>query len=278
MHPERHLRAGRPAASIALAVLLVAVAAAPAQPPPIDCQTELLGSSTSGQYFAVDLATGAASTVAPIIGKLATELEFDLATDTLWFEEVATFDRLVRIDSVTGAELGSVTHASGALNGLEFVGSTLYGTFIDSLGGVSPSDLVTVDTTTGALTTLGATGFGPISGLAWDEINGVMYGISAGSDPSQLLTLDLATGAATAVGATGLDRIGSIEFGPDGNLYGGLTASATSNGQFLVRINTATGAATPIGDSGVNISGLTACARRSLIFADGFESGDTSAW
>ncbi len=275
MQLERRPRACRSAA-LAAFIIVLAAAPAPAQPPAIDCQTRLLGSSTSGQYFAVDLATGAATTVALILGDLATELEFDLTTDTLWFEEVSVFDRLVIIDSITGAELGSITHADGALNGLEFVGGTLYGTFIDSLGGAS--DLVIVDTTTGSFTTLGATGFGPISGLAYHRNSGVMYGISAGGTPAQLLTLNLATGAATAVGPTGLEFIGSIEFGPDGNLYGGLTANATTNGQFLVRIDTATGATTPIGDSGFNISGLTACAPQSEIFTDGFESGDTSAW
>jgi hypothetical protein len=86
-----------------------------------------------------------------------------------------------------------------------------------------------------------------------------MYGITAGGAPANLVTIDLGTGTATVVGPTGLDRIGSIEFGPDGNLYGGVTASGSSLATYLVRIDKATGAATPIGETGFSITGLTSC-------------------
>jgi hypothetical protein len=127
---------------------------------------------------------------------------------------------------------------------------------------------VTVDTATGALTHIGATGFGPISGLAYDKGAGIMYGITAGGTPANLVRINLTTGAATVVGPTGLDRVGSIEFGPDGNLYGGVTAFGSSFPSYLVRINTATGAATPIGNTGYSITGLTACQAGAEIIFD----------
>ncbi len=248
----------RPVVLIALTAIVSAAPAALAQAPAIDCQTQLLGSSTGGDYFSVDLATGAGTPIATLPAGLATEIEFDLATDTLWAEEVNVLSDLHVIDSVTGASLSTVTHPPGALAGLEFVGDLLYGAFFPLPG--MPSDLVIVDTNTGALNTVGATGFNQISGLAYDARSGVMYGITAGGAPADLLTIDLASGAATVVGPTGLDFIGGIEFGPDGNLYGGLTAAATTDGQFLVRIDTASGSATPIGSTGFNVSGLAACA------------------
>ena len=101
----------------------------------------------------------------------------------------------------------------------------------------------------------GATGLGPVPGLAYDVSNGVMYGITGcSSGNSILITLDLATGAATVVGATGFEA-GSLEFGENGVLYGG---GSTADGGNLYRIDTATGAGTQIGPSGFpNLTGLT---------------------
>lgn len=241
-----------------LSLVLATSSVAIAQAPPVDCQTSLLGSGPLGEYFSVDIATGAGTSIGVMPAGLATELEYDLLTDTLWADEVNGLPNLHMIDPATGGSLGSVAHPAGGLTGMEFVGSTLYGTFIAGPG--FPSDLVTVDTGTGTLTTIGATGFGPVSGLAYDTASGIMYGITAGGAPASLITIDLGTGAGTTVGATGLDFVGSIEFGPDGNLYGGLTSNATTNGQFLVQIDTATAAVTPIGSTGFDVTGLTACA------------------
>ncbi|MGH2690232.1 MAG: hypothetical protein ACRDKW_15710, partial [Actinomycetota bacterium] len=101
---------------------------------------------------------------------------------------------------------------------------------------------------------LGATGTGPISGLAFDERRGILFGIEGGPAPADLLTLDLATGRATVVGSTAI-QAGSLEFGPDGNLYAGGTGSNSGN---LYRIDPATGAATFVGPTGFpDVTGLT---------------------
>jgi hypothetical protein len=153
--------------------------------------------------------------------------------------------------------------ASGALNGLEFVAGTLYGTFITAGGGAAPSDLVIVDPTSGVLTVIGPTGFGPISGLAYESVRSRLYGVTAGSTAASLVTINLGTGAATVVApitdAAGspLDRIGGLAFGPDGDLYGGTTNNASIWPNSLIRINRLTGVATLVGTSGVSFTGLT---------------------
>ena len=97
----------------------------------------------------------------------------------------------------------------------------------------------------------------PIAGLAYDQPAGVMYGITGGSGGglggiSNLVTVNLTTGAATTVGSVGFNA-GSLEFGPDGNLYAGSTGG-TGN---IYRINKATGASTLVGPTGfLNVTGL----------------------
>jgi hypothetical protein len=215
----------------------------------------MLGSSQQGDLFRVNLSTGAATLIGNMGQTLATEIEYGGLPGTLFAEETNGGTLLHSIDVNTGASLGSVQHTFGALNGLEFVGNTLYGTFIPQ--SQNPSTLVTVNTTTGALTPIGPTGFGPISGLAYDSGAGVMYGVTAGAGIGDLVTINLGTGAATLIGPTGFDRVGSIEFGPGGILYGGLAQNARVNPNFLFSINTTTGAGTLIGNTGYSITGLT---------------------
>ncbi len=217
--------------------------------------TGLIGSSQNQELFSIDISTGAATLIGNMPSGLSTEIEFDIQTDMLFAEEVNGGTRLYTIDPTTGDSLGFVEHPFGALNGLEFVDSTLYGTFISNAQ--APSDLVIVDTSTGNLTTVGATGRGPISGLAYDPTTSTMFGVTAGGESADLVTIDLTSGLATTIGSTGFDRIGSIEFGPDGNLYGGITQNGSLKPNHLIKIDPATGAATDIGDTGFSITGLT---------------------
>jgi hypothetical protein len=212
------------------------------------------------------MATGAGSPIGFMPPGLATEIEHDNLTGSLYAEQTNGGMQLFTIDPTTGAPLGAVTHVFGALNGMEYVGSTLYATFI--LSSNLPSFLVIVNTTTGTLTQIGPTGFGPISGLAYEIPTGTMYGVTAGGGPATLLTINLATGLATPIAPvilpTGqvLDRVGSIEFGLNGVLYGGLTFNASVFPGHLFSIDTSTGAVTVIGDTGFSITGLTSCFRQ----------------
>jgi hypothetical protein len=223
---------------------------------PLDCN-RLLGSSQYGELFSIDVSDASTEFIGQMPAGLATEIEFDIGTDTVYAEGTDGNTALYQIDPTTGDPLGVTYHLYGALNGMEFVDSKLYATFIDF--SQEPSTLVTVDTTTGHLAAVGLTGFGPISGLAFNTKTGIMYGVTAGGMPADLVTINLQTGAGTVVGPTGLNRIGSIEFGPDGKLYGGLTSRADVLANHLVQIDLATGEAIPVGDTGFSITGLTSC-------------------
>lgn len=253
---------------LALTILILAAAGAQAQ---FDCSSQLLGSTqpaaqggdwlsgsrgTGGTYFAVDIATGNGTFIGTMAANLATELEYDVSTGELWADEVDGQPNLHMLDPATGGTITMVTHTPGALTGLEFVGSTLYGTFIDGSG--VPSTLVIVDTGTGALTPVGATGFGPISALTYDTIGGVMYGVVGGGSPADLVTLNLGTGVASTVGSTGLSSVGGLAFGPDGTLYAGTTDNDPTPSS-LFTVDPATGATTLVGSIGFSVTGLTAC-------------------
>ncbi len=96
-------------------------------------------------------------------------------------------------------------------------------------------------------------------GLAYDVTTGTMYGTTGGpgdgtGGTSNLVTINLSTGAATTIGSVGVNA-GSLEFGPDGNLYAG-SAGKTGGGN-LYRINKATGASTLVGATGFpTVTGL----------------------
>ena len=147
---------------------------------------------------------------------------------------------------------------------MEFVGPVLYVTNVTAGGGATPSTLEILDPLSGILTPVGLTGFGPISGLAYDSASGTMYGVTAGGSPATLVTVNLLTGLATPVAplldvaGAPLDRVGSIEFASDGVLYGGMGLNATLNPGWLFSINTTTGVSTFIGPTGLQgITGLT---------------------
>ncbi|MFC2173206.1 hypothetical protein ACFLU6_11330 [Acidobacteriota bacterium] len=224
---------------------------------PLDC-SRLLGCSQNAELFSIDLETGSATFIGTLPAPV-TEIEYDNVNAILYAEESDGDTRLFSIDPETADHIDDVSHTWGAFTGMEFVGTTLYATYISTGGGAAPSELVIVDPDTGNFALIGLTGVGPVTGLAYQIESGTMYGVTAGSQPSSLVTIDLDTGAATIVGPTGLDRIGGLEFGRNGRLYGGVAQNASSYAGYLVRINPDTGTATPIGSTGYSISGLTAC-------------------
>ena len=102
---------------------------------------------------------------------------------------------------------------------------------------------------------IGATGAGPISGLAYDVVSAIMYGIAGGQSPlGELYTIDLTTGVASIVGFTEIGA-SSLQFASDGNLYAG---GNSDDGGNLYQINTATAFATLVGGTGFSsVTGLT---------------------
>ena len=209
--------------------------------------TFLYGSTRGGQLFKINLSTGAGSLVGNLpIG--ANEIEFDNLTGRA-FEQApdgSFFGQEFNIN--TGAGIGGTINNGASFNGMEWVGSTLYATAITGPG--TNSTLRTLNPYLGTSTIIGLTGFGPISGLAFDSTLGIMYGITGGPT-GNLLRLNLTTGAVTLIGPTGF-RAGSLEFGPDGLLYGG----GTGPDEFKIfRINPATGASTLVGMTGIGTAG-----------------------
>jgi len=103
---------------------------------------------------------------------------------------------------------------------------TLYG--VDEYN--DEDELVRIDTTTGAITTIGPIGsIGSIivEGLAFDPDTNILYGV----DPLArlLLTIDTATGAGTVVGSTWYPDIRSLAFIPNDPVLGDCTRDGVVN-------------------------------------------------
>jgi hypothetical protein len=217
---------------------------------------ELLGSTGNlgNSLIDIDPATGTAEFRATI-GAFGPVTEIERRDDGVLFGATGGgSSNIITIDPVTGAETLVGMYPFGAVQGLEFVGTTLYGTYIPSPG--DPSQLVIVDQTTAALTPVGATGFGNIGGLAYDVGTGTMFGVTSGGGASQLVTINLSTGAGALVGPVGFDDVSALEFRSDGTLYGGVGGNSADAGS-LITIDKATGHGTLVGPTGFPaLSGL----------------------
>lgn len=252
-----------PAALLVVAVTLGLTAAA------AGASGTLYGSSNTGttmggprvpELSTINIGTGAAALVGPlpfpgtgttagVTGIVCQPGATSAATAICYAQQADGGFHISRFDLSTGAAIGSPVYDGDSFSGLAYVGSTLYGTAILS------GTLRTLNPTTGTSVDVGPTGAGdPISGLAWDGTT--MYGIE-GRSPStgaRLFTINLATGAATAIGNTGIKGAGSLQFGPDGNLYAG---GDSNDGGHLYRVNKTTAAATLVGATGFpNLTGL----------------------
>lgn len=213
----------------------------------------LYGSSADGELFLIDINTGAGTLIGHLTDNGSTEIEYNNLTGKAFNQLPNGAQYGYEFDIRTGLKVTGPISNGGAYTGMEFVGDILYATVITGPGG--PSLLQTLEFSTGLSTTIGATGIGPISGLAYDEENDIMYGVSGRPPLPSLYTIDLATGTAVTVGTT-ITWAGSLQFGPDGMLYAGVGPAASSGN--LYRIDPATGAYTLVGPTGFNsTTGLT---------------------
>ena len=223
-------------------------------PTPGPFVTQLYGGTRNGDLITLNLSTGAGTWVDALPGPGSTEIEFNNDTRRAFSQFPDGFFAGQEFDIRTGVTLGPALLNGGSFTGLEWVGASLYGARILGPGGAS--ELRLLNPATGESTLVGATGLmSPLSGLAYDEPNSIMYGLTGGAgggSASKLVTVNLTTGVATVIGSVDFNG-GSLEFGPDGNLYGGSTG-ATGN---LYRINKATAASTLVGATGfTNLTGL----------------------
>lgn len=255
---------------LTLSALLLTPALAEAQPL---VPGELLASTGSqgGELLTLDPATGDGTFRCPL-GSQGPVTEIEFREDGVLFGTTGGgSSNLIRIDPVGCVESYVGTHDYGSVNGLEFVGATLYGTFfnatmVESVEGFSPTSLVIVDPTDASLTVIDSLPYHPVRGLAWDAATSTMFGIGSGAPQLEgigdyLFTVDLATGSTTSLGQTGY-TFGSLELGPDGVLYAGENSPPSSAGPEgsagLFSIDPATAQATLIGPTGApGVSGLT---------------------
>ncbi len=143
----------------------------------------LYGGTKSGQLLTINAATGAGTLVGITPPLSSTEIVFDSLTGRAWSQQIDGTFTIREFDIATAAAIGGVVPDIAAFNGLEYVGTTLYGTTVSNSEG--PSTLRTLNPVTGASAPIGLTGTGPIAGLAYDKQAGIMYGIQGGSPPGQ---------------------------------------------------------------------------------------------
>ena len=127
--------------------------------------------------------------------------------------------------------------------GADFVGGDWYASSYDG------TSLLTIDTTTGNLTTIGNIGL-VINGLAYDATTDKLYGCAYDdvSANSILYEINYYTGAYTQIGTIGAGVMIGIAANSHGNLYG-----VNISDDALYSINKTTGAGTVIGALGYDI-------------------------
>ncbi len=139
-------------------------------------------------------------------------------------------------------------------------------------GAASGGMLFRIDRTTGALTTVGATGFSRVPGLAFAP-DGTLYGLARNlmSDPDMLITINQTTGAGTVVGPLGTSGIGAITFHPQTGELFATGSRAMPNAIFSVDLTN--GATTLFG----NVTGLTGGLRGLTLDCLGMAYGSTTS-
>lgn len=125
------------------------------------------------------------------------------------------------------------------------------------LYGAASNALLRFDPATGRITVIGQTEVA-LRGLAFDPIDGSLWGSSGGFGVAGIYRINVETAEATLVGEVGLgEGVPDIHFDSEGNLFGAMGGGRSSNNQ-LVAIDKVTGAGSVIGDIGFSsVSGLT---------------------
>src|SRR6187551_1158893 len=138
----------------------------------------LYGADLSGRLFTINITTAAATLVGQLPNTPSTEIEFDPISRRAFTQRGGFNNFGQEFDINTGAGIGVPIANGHAFAGLEWVGTTLYGTAHETQNG--PSSLRTLDPWTGTSTLIGPTGRGPINGLAYDASTNTMYGSAGG--------------------------------------------------------------------------------------------------
>jgi Domain of unknown function (DUF4394) len=233
----------------------------------------LYGVSTStNSVYRIDAATGSATYVTSILGR-------DLAFTGAEVLNGKLYVSGAKATGLTDPSFGTVDLGTGVftkLNGMDGdlnwwglaadpLTQRIYTVDSDNAGSGTSFLLKYTDATNNAVTTVAnVTGLQPftgISGLAHDDVNGILYAL--GQQNNLLYTLNKTTGVAIAVGSLGLvtstGGLGGLAFDQSSNTL--FLTNPTSNGlnapSSLYTVNVATGQATLVGMTGVDtIDGL----------------------
>jgi hypothetical protein len=231
-------------------VLCAAAQAAFAAPVP-----GLYAQDGAGDLYRINTTNASATLIGGLVSPYhngPTEIVYDNIGGTAFAEASGLGFAGNFFDITTGMQTSGLIPNGGSFTGLQYVGSTLYGTEI--FGSMGPSTLSILNPFTGATTPIGLTGVGPISGLAYNHVTSTMYGIGGGPGPSVFYTISLGTGLATPVFTTDF-QAGGLSYGLDGNIYAGTSGA---NGGLLYRIDLNNHSDTLVGATGLNvIPGMT---------------------
>jgi len=202
----------------------------------------LIGISASAPsvVYSIDSATGTATPLVSTTFESAI-VGLEYLNGTVYVSDIKIGDdyHFGSIDLGTGA-FTPINVPGGSLGWYSLAGDPVAGVLYAVDGSGNPK-LVSV-TPGGVVTDIGPTdGPVPMAGLAFDSLNGILYGAGDGD----LYTFNLSTGSATLVGSTGLGfnvNAGLAYDAATGTLY--LNSAETNS---LYSVNAGTGLATLIG-------------------------------
>ena len=198
----------------------------------VDAAPGTLYAASSAALYAIDPATLAPSLVVGLCPNRTavgvSDIAFDHTGALFAVDQNAAL--LYRVDAATGA--CTAVSVPAILYALEAVPPGIVSSGPALVGVTTADDVVIVDPTTGAETTIGPLGVGIGGDLAW---TGTTLLATDNATPANLLRVDPATGAGTALGSTTLSNVFGLAW-RGGHLY------AFANGGEIAELDPASGA------------------------------------
>jgi hypothetical protein len=207
----------------------------------------LYGCDDTGHLFALNLRTGKGSLVGALPIAAVSEIDFSDATGAAYAQS-AVASSLAPFAIGNGAAAGAPVGQAARFDGVEAIGGNWFG--CASAFPCATADIFLFNPATGAVTSGPlTTGVGPIAGMAWNTPLLRMFYVtdpSGGCVPNSTLYWNATFGdPLNSLGPVGF-AAGSLEWGPDDNLYGG----SIGGPGVLYRINPTTGVSSVIGPTG----------------------------
>ncbi len=176
---------------------------------------KIYGINGTSDLYSINPTTGVATEIGAT-GETFTALTF--SPSGVLYATGLTTTKVYTVNLSTGAATAipgeTNTTAYNAAGDLELINGVLYMT-VGGDGTNAPSTLVTVNLTTGVMTTIGAikegnTAVDDVFGLAYQ--NGVLYGFTSPSGTGEVISINTSTGAATDVASYGGTGRGAFTF------------------------------------------------------------------